>query len=110
LATHWNTPVGCGEQAGIGSTGSPEAPPAGAGAASPLGVGPEPFEPAVAQPVICSSQVKPSPQSLAALHGSKYRGVHMLTDFGSQADPPHPQSGVFGAQAQSVTGQDSVHV
>jgi len=34
----------------------------------------------------------------------------MLTDFGSQAGTPHPQSGVFGAQAQSVTGQNSVEV
>ena len=108
LATHWNCPVGCGEQSGAGTgsgagVASLGAPPAGAGSAPP-GVGPAELpEPAVAQPVICSSQVKPSPQSLAALHGNRYFGVHILTVLGSQLLAPQPQSGVFGAHAQSDT-------
>jgi hypothetical protein len=34
----------------------------------------------------------------------------MLTVFGSQADTPQPQSGVFGGQTQLVTAQGSVDV
>jgi hypothetical protein len=53
--------------------------------------------------------VKPSPQSLAALHGSRYFGVHMLTVLGSQLLTPQPQSGVFGAHAQFVVTQAAVN-